>query len=274
MADTITIGGLTLSSAQPHASGETKPPLLFIPGYFASASVYECYLPFFAERGYAGFALNLRGRAGSALPPGTALGRVSLEDFVDDGREATRWLTERIGRPIVVGHSMGGLIAQKLAEEGLARALVLLCPAPPRGIGLMTGRLLRRQLRYLPALLRSKPVVPRWRDTRDLVLNCVPESERRSLFEQLVPDSGKAGRQMSLGSIAVDAARVRSHECKVLVVTSDEDRFIPPRIANRIAQRYRAPVYMARGHGHFVVREPGWSEPASFIAGWLEREVV
>ena len=273
MLDTITVGSLTLSSAQPHASGTSKPPILFIPGYFAAAWVYECYLPFFAERGYAGFAVNLRGRGGSALPPGGTLGGVSLDDFIDDARSAARWITERIGRPIIVGHSMGGLIAQKLGEEGLARALVLLSPAPPRGISVITARLLRRQLRYLPAILRSRTVVPRFGDARDLVLNCVPEGERRALFAQFVPDSGRVGRQMSFGAVKVDAARLRSHECPVLVVTSDDDRFIPPRVAQRVARRYQAPVYMARGHGHFLLREPGWTEAASFIAGWLEREV-
>ena len=133
MLDTITVGSLTLTSAQPRAAAVAKPSILFIPGYFASAWVYESYLPFFAERGYAGFALNLRGRAGSALPSGTMLGQVSLNDFIDDARQVARWLVERLGRPIIMGHSMGGLIAQKLGEEGLARALVLLSPAPPRG---------------------------------------------------------------------------------------------------------------------------------------------
>jgi pimeloyl-ACP methyl ester carboxylesterase len=274
MLDTITIGSLTLSSAQPRASGKAKPPMLFIPGYFAAAWAYECYLPFFAERGYAGFAVNLRGRAGSALPPGKSLGEVSLDDFIADGREAARSLADRFEPPIVVGHSMGGLIAQKLGEEGLARALVLLSSAPPRGIRLVTARLLGRQLMYLPALLRSKTVTPRWRDARELVLNRVPESERRAMFAQFVPDSGRAGREMSVGSTAVDAEELRSHGCPVLVVTSDDDRFIPPRIAQRIAQRYRAPVYIARDHGHFLLREPGWTEAASFIAGWLEREVL
>ena len=246
--------------------------MLFIPGYFASAWIYECYLPFFAERGYAGFALNLRGREGSTLPSGTMLGRVSLNDFIDDARQAGRWLTGRVGRPIVVGHSMGGLIAQKLGEEGLARSLVLLSPAPPRGISVISGKLLRRQFRYWPALLRSKRVAPRWKDMRDLVLNRVPENEQQATFARFVPDSGRAAREMSFGAIRVDAERVRSNGCPVLVVTSDDDRFIPPRIAQRIAQRYRAPVYMARGHGHLMLQEPGWSEAASFIASWLERE--
>src|SRR5690349_12322696 len=272
MLDTITVGDLTLASTQPRAASRSKPPILFIPGYFASAWVYESYLPFFAERGYAGFALNLRGREGSALPSGMMLGRVSMNDFIDDARQAARWLAERLSRPIVVGHSMGGLIAQKLGEEGLARALVLLSSAPPRGISVMSGKLLRRQLRYLPALLRSKRVVPRWSDMRELVLNRVPEDEQQAAFARFVSDSGRAGREMSLGGVKVDAERVRANGCPVLVVTSDDDRFIPPRIAQRVAQRYRAPVYMARGHGHLMLQEPGWNEPASFIAQWLERE--
>lgn len=272
MLDTITVGSLTLATAAPKAAGQKKPPMLFIPGYFASAWVYESYLPFFAERGYAGFALNLRGRAGSTLPAGMMLGRVSMNDYIDDGREAAKWLAERFGKPIVVGHSMGGLIAQKLGEDGLARALVLLSPAPPRGISVLSGKLFRKQLRYLPALLRSKRVVPRWRDMRELVLNCLPENEQQATFAQFVSDSGRAGREMSFRGVRVDAERVRSNGCPVLVVTSDDDRFIPPRIAQRVAQRYGAPVYIARGHGHLMLREPGWNEAAAFIASWLERE--
>ena len=274
MLDTITIGNLSVVTAAPRADADKKPPILFIPGYFASAWVYESYLPFFAERGYAGFALNLRGRGGSTLPSGTMLGRVSLKDYIDDAREVAKWLIERFQRPIVFGHSMGGLIAQKLGEDGLARALVLLSPAPPRGIRVMTGELLRRQLRYLPALLRSRRVTPRLSDMKQLVLNRIPDGEQEATFAHFVSDSGRAGREMSFRRVPVDAERVRAQGCPVLVVTSDDDRFIPPHIAKRIAQRYHAPVYMARGHGHLMLQEPGWSEAAAFIAGWLERETA
>ena len=276
MLDTITIGSLTVRSAQPtaKAGAVARPPILFIPGYLATAWVYESYLTFFADRGYAGFAVNLRGREGSTLPSGSMLGRVTLDDYIADAREVARWLVERVGQPIVFGHSMGGLIAQKLGEEGLARALVLLSPAPPRGISVMTPSVMRRQLRYLPALLRSRRIVPRFADMRALVLNHVPDAEQRTIFARFVPDSGRAGRDLSLGAVRVDAERVRANGCKVLVVTSDDDRFIPQRIAQRIATRYRAPVYVARGHGHLMLREPGWEEAATFIAGGLEREVT
>ena len=276
MLDTITIGSLEVRSAQPaaKAGGRSRPPILFVPGYLATAWVYESYLSFFADRGYAGFAVNLRGREGSRLPSGTFLGRVTLDDYIADAREVARWLAERVGQPIVFGHSMGGLIAQKLGEEGLARALVLLSPAPPRGISVMTPAVLRRQLRYLPALLRSRRIVPRFSDMRALVLNRVPATEQETMFARFVPDSGRAGRDMSLGAVRVDPERVRANGCKVLVATSDDDRFIPQRIAQRIAQRYHAPLYIARGHGHLMLQEPGWQEAAEFIAGWLDREVV
>jgi pimeloyl-ACP methyl ester carboxylesterase len=200
------------------------------------------------------------------------LGRVSMNDFIDDARQAVYWLTERIGKPIIVGHSMGGLIAQKLAEEGFARAVVLLSPAPPRGISVMTFGLLRRQIRYLPAILRSRRVTPRLPEMRALVLNRIPESEQQATFARFVPDSGRAGRDMSLGAVRVNAGRVRESS-KVLVITSDDDRFVPQRIAQRIAQRYHAPLYVARGHGHLMLREPGWEEAAAFIAGWLDKEL-
>jgi pimeloyl-ACP methyl ester carboxylesterase len=273
MADTIRVGNLTLETAEPHPGGRARPPILFIHGFLATSWVYESYLRFFADRGFAGFALNLRGRNGSTMPNGGSLGGIALEDYLDDARQAAKWLTERLERPIVVGHSMGGLLGQKLAEEGMARALVLLSSAPPRGIGLMSWSLMRRQLRYVPALLRSKPVVPRFVDARQLVLNRVPAAEQQAVFARLVPDSGRAGRQLSFGSLPVDAGRVRENDCPVLVVTSDEDQFIPSRIAQRIAEKYHAPVFMTRGHGHLMLREPGWEEAAHFISDWIVRHV-
>jgi len=200
---------------------------------------------------------------------------VALAGRIADLRmERSGGTTTRLGQPVVFGHSMGGLIAQKLGEEGLARALVLLSPAPPRGISMMSGPVVRRQFKYLPALLRSRRFDPRFGDMRALVMNRLPESEQQATFARFVSDSGRAGREMSFGGMRVDAERVRANGNKVLVVTSDEDRLIPQRVAQRIAQRYRAPLYVARGHGHLLLKEPGWQEPAEFIAGWLGREIA
>jgi alpha-beta hydrolase superfamily lysophospholipase len=132
---------------------------------------------------------------------------------------------------------------------------------------------MRRELRYLPALLWSKAVVPRFADARELLLNRVPATEQQTVFSHLVPDSGRVGRQLIFGSLSIDERQLREHGCPVLVVTSDEDRFVSSRVAEQVAEKYHAPVFMARGHGHLMLREPGWEEAATFIADWIPRHV-
>ncbi len=254
-----TLGALhldTIDVATPRSA-----PVLCLHGLFAGAWAFERLLPMIAARGRPAAALSFRGHPPSA--PVADLGRVSLEDYVDDACVAVRAL----GRPVIIGHSLGGLVAQVLAARGLARAIVLLAPAPPRGITVLSGPLLARIGRYLPALLFSRPFRPIDADLDALVLNRVPPSERAHLRERLGPDSGRAARQAALRAIAVarDAVRV-----PVLVVSGDDDRFIPMAVARRIARRYGAPLQVAEGHGHFLVSEPGWEEVAHRALAWID----
>ncbi len=255
--DTVRVGSLTVSHAAPaHA---TRPPVLFIHGYFADAAVWTEWLPYFAARGFPAFALNLRGRAGSM--PDTDLGHASIDDFVADATA----VAAHIRAHVVVGHSMGGLITQRLAADGTAQAAVLITPAPPRGIAVLTPRVAIKQLKYLPDILRSRVVTPRREDLRDIVLNRVPPARQNAMLDAMVPDSGRAGRDMSITGVPVDAARVR---CPMLVIAAEQDRFIPKRIVERIASRYGAPMQTILGHGHMVINEPDWETVADLVARW------
>jgi pimeloyl-ACP methyl ester carboxylesterase len=191
---------------------------------------------------------------------------VAVEEYVADAFSVARAL----GRPVVIGHSMGGLIAQKLAERDAALAIVLLCSAPGAGIPAVGARLAARMVRYLPRLLLSEPITPRRADLDALVLNHVPVAEREALYRRVVPASGRASRELALGSIAVDATRV---SCPVLSVTAGDDRMVPPRIGARLAKRYDAPHREFAAMGHMVMLEPGWEQPAGHILRWLDAAV-
>jgi pimeloyl-ACP methyl ester carboxylesterase len=261
MTDTIHIDDLSVVCARPPYAA--RRPVLFVHGYFATASVFTTWLPFFSARGVPAFAVNLRGRAGSR--PGIDLGRATIGDFVDDASTVARHL----GKPVVIGHSMGGLIAQCLAERGEVHAAVLISPAPPRGISVMSPRLAIKQLKYLPSIFQSRPVSPAREDLRDLVLNRVPPTMQDTMLDELVPDSARAGKEMSISGVTVDRDRVR---CPMLVIGARDDRFIPVRIAERVARRYGAPIRILEGHGHMSIVEPGWEALADIVDQWIEEQ--
>jgi pimeloyl-ACP methyl ester carboxylesterase len=253
-----TLGTLNLETAD--AAAPRGAPVLCLHGLFAGSWVYERILPRLAEQGHPAAALSFRGRASQGAP---AVEPYAIEDYAADAAEAARALD----RPIVIGHSLGGLVAQMLAARGLVRGAVLISSAPPRGIPVLSGPMIARMWRYLPALLRSRSFLPAASDLDALVLNRVPAAERAALRARLVPDSGRAARQAALGTVKVGRADVR---VPLLVVTGDEDRFVPRRVAERIARRYAAPLLVARGHGHFMFAEPGWDAQLRVILDWLD----
>jgi non-heme chloroperoxidase len=262
MRDLTILSGLT--AVVEDAAPASRPPILFIHGTFAGAWQFEELQRYFAALGYPSHAINLRGHHGSRPVPD--LGRVSVLDYVDDALPVARAL----GRPIVVGHSMGGLVAQKLAEAGVTSAAVLLCAAPPKGISIFSPSLFVKQLKHAREILLSHPIMPDARDINDLAFNRIPPAERPALLARLVPESGRAGREMSFGAIAVDEQKVR---CPVLSISAEDDRFVVARVGRQIARKYRADHLHFTGHGHFITGEPGWEAVAAEVARWLERRV-
>jgi pimeloyl-ACP methyl ester carboxylesterase len=230
-------------------------------GLFAAAWMFDQWSTYFAERGRATYAVDLRGHGASAAV--ADLGRVGLADYIDDALRAARHL----GDVIIVGHSMGSLIAQKIAEMSAATGAVLVSPAPPRGIPLLSLELIIREAKYLPAMLRSREIRVRRADADAMILSRVPPPERAAIFARLQPDSGRAGREIMLGAVAIDARNVR---CPVLVVAGRDDRFVPDRVARRVAAKYDAPLRLLADSGHLLMQEPHWPEAAAEIERWLE----
>jgi pimeloyl-ACP methyl ester carboxylesterase len=236
-------------------------PVLCLHGMFAGSWVFENLLPLIAQRGYPAAALSFRGHPRN--PPLDSIGSASVTDYAEDATAAARALD----RPIVIGHSMGGLVAMLLAGRNLARAVILVSPAPPRGITVLSPQLLLRMWRYLPAMLFSRPFLPTDADLDALVLNCVPAHRRDAIRARFVADSGRAARQMAIGIFKVPPRAVRA---PMLVVGAERDEFIPFRVAQRVALTFDAPLILARRHGHFLFAEDNWQDTATEILDWID----
>jgi non-heme chloroperoxidase len=238
----------------------TRAPVLCLHGLHAGSWAFEEMLPLIAARGHPAHAISYRGHAPN--PALTDIGRQSLSDFAADAEAAARSL----GRPIVIGHSMGGLIALLLASRDMVQAVVLVSSAPPRWIPALTPTLVARMPRYLASMLFSRPFMMSAKDIDELALNCIPAGERGEVRARFTPDSGRAVRQMALGVYSVPRRSIR---VPMLVMGADSDRFIPLSVAERIARKYDAPLHVARGHGHMLFGERGWGTQAAIMLDWI-----
>ena len=261
MAPQLTrVSDLTVAVERPSAPS-TKAPILLIHGMFGGAWMWEPYQTLLARHGYESHALNLRGHHGSRPVPD--VGKVSVADYVGDALEIARTLRQ----PIVIGHSMGGMIAQKVAEQGACRALVLIGAAPPRWIPALSSVLMRHLVRYVKELFLMQPILPDRKAADALMFNRTPRAQADDEYARLVPESGRAGLELSFGVHAVHGPRITA---PVLVLTGRDDRFVVPRIARAIARKYHAELRQYDNFAHHIINEPGWEAPAAELVEWLD----
>ena len=247
------------------AKAGSLPPILMLHGVMSRASHFHRYQTFFAQRGFTVYASNFRGRLG--IPPRDAEG-VRLRDYLED---ASRFLSAMPEPPLVFGHSMGSLIAQKLAEAGGIKGLVLLSPVPPGRLRLPPLSLAssRLFLETAPYVLRGEPVKVSMAALRAAAMPLVPEDRREQVYSEFAPESGLVYRDLVLG---LDM-KTKQVSCPVLCISGDRDRLCPPRMTDAVARLYGGERFVYAGMDHWLLDEPGWERPAADIEHWIQTRI-
>lgn len=249
--------------------------IFMIHGMWSAPWVWGNYKGYFQEEGYQCVTPTLRYHDMNPKdPPDPRLGTTSLGDYAHDLEEQIKALH---GKPIVMGHSMGGLLAQVFAGRGLAKAAVLLTPAAPAGVMAMTPSVIRG---LSSGLIRwgfwKKSFRQTFNEAKYSILNLLPPDQQEDLYSRFVYESGRAATDMGFWFLdskrvsKVDESRVT---CPVLVVAGAKDRITPPSVVRKVAKKYRAvSTYKEfESHAHWVLGEPGWQEIADYVAGWLKQ---
>lgn len=236
--------------------------ILFLHGVFGRPGLLEPWLRFLREAGYDCHAPALPGRDPSDP---AVLRRTKVHDCVDVALEAY----DRIGEPaIVIGHSMGGLLGQKVAAARDCRALVLLASVPP-GILWPQLRPFPHLFPVLPAVLAGRPFMPTARTMRAVPLNTIDAEEQDRILPDLVADSGRVFREMTFGTPSV-RVNARDVTCPVLCVSAGADRNVAPWISRRIAARYRAEHQVHDGLPHWIIAASAVQRVAPPVLRWLQ----
>ena len=242
-------------------AGHVKPPILFLHGVFGKPSLLEPWRVYFEARGFEVHAPALPGRDPTR---DDVLAATGIQDCFDVVLAAYDRLSSP---PIVIGHSMGGLLTQKLAAARSPRAAVLLASIPP-GILWPQVKVLPHLFPLLPRILAGRAFFPSERTLRRVPLSTLSTAEQDALIPELVRDSGRVFREMSMGapSTRVDAAQVA---CPVLCVSAGQDRNVAQWISRRIAARYRAEHQVHPGLPHWIIAESAVDEVAPPVLTWL-----
>lgn len=242
-------------------------PLLLVHGAFGGAWVWaERLMPFLARRGRHVAAVSLRGHGGSEGYEG--LRGTGLAEFGADLRRAARALP---GPPVVVGHSLGGLLAQTALGRLAMRGLVLMGSLPPEGLAWIG-----------PRLALTEPVV--WTEglAGSLAKSRAPVSDAhwRMLFSEGLPPE-RAARYAARMTPESPRALVEAHwpgpvipaallGVPALVLAGTADRLVLTPSAMRTAVYHGARLRLEPGMGHFLMLDTGAEEAARALLDWLE----
>jgi len=259
------IGGITVEVYYPPKDKVNLycPPLLMVHGMFGGGWYFYDWAMFLCRKGIKVYVIK-------DLHEGEDLAKT---DFYTYLKKVVRIIDKiyicESKKIIVIGHSMGGLITQKIAERfgpDFIAGIVLVASAPPKGISAMSCSVAKAMLKHLPALMFNLPLKIDKRSTFKLILNWFGDDDRKEqIFKKFVPESSRVAKQLAFSQIPVDEKKV---SCEVLVVAGLYDKLLPYEIQTKIGNKYDSD-FLSFLKGHMMMLEDTRNEVISSIYGWI-----
>jgi pimeloyl-ACP methyl ester carboxylesterase len=259
-------------------------PVVFIHGLWLHASSWTPWVELFAARGYEPIAPGWPGDAATAAETRAepdAVAGFGIGDVTDHYSEI---ISRFSSPPVVIGHSFGGLIAQRLHGMGFSRACVALSPAQFKGNFVLPPAQLRNAWPVLshPGLRRKT-----WSHSPDSFArsfaNAVPRAESDQLLGTYgIPSPARPLFQASAANFSphseasVDTKRARG---PLLLIAGGRDRTVPEatvKTAYKIQQRNAGVTELRTfaDRGHSMGADSGWAEIADTALEFLSRHDV
>jgi pimeloyl-ACP methyl ester carboxylesterase len=246
--------------------------VVFVTGAWMHTSSWDKFRGAFEAAGYTTFAPAwpyLEGKPEDLRAnPDKRLGTLTFKQIVDKYAAFIDTLPEQ---PIIIGHSMGGLITQLLLDRGYGVAGIAMDPGPTAGAfpGLIS------LLAALPPVL-SGPSTPylitREGFAKNFANTLTPAEQRAAYDDYVVPTSSRIFYQAA-GMIGT-GVKVKARKQPLLVISAEHDRTVSPFLARQVyKQQKRAPArtdfHEFRGRDHFLAGEKGWEEVAQYTLDWV-----
>jgi pimeloyl-ACP methyl ester carboxylesterase len=251
--------------------------IVFITGTYVNHACWKNWSYFFEEKGYVTVAppwplknattVTLRGRH-----PNSDLASLSMNDIMDYYIDVIGNLPEK---PILIGHSYGGLLAQVLLNKGYGAAAIAIHAVPPKGIIPYEFNFLRSNAATLGffSSLKKTYLMP-FKKWQFAFTNGMPlEIQKKSYEELVIPESKTAARGGLTKAAYVDFKK--EHE-PLLILAGSNDQCIPAHLCKRVFKSYKSKnsiiEFIVWERNHFVLGQPTWREDADFVLSWLQKK--
>lgn len=174
------------------------------------------------------------------------VGDVSITDYVND---LVMYIEQLSIEPIILGHSLGGLLAQLVASRVNHKGLILMGTAPTADIFAFYPTMVKSFLKHFLRWGFWKKAMPPYK--KEFIKYCLNEQEedgKEALFNTLIPESGLVYTQMAFPmfdknkSTVVDYSKING---PVLVLTGSKDKMVHPNIAKATAKHYKNSILVS-----------------------------
>lgn len=235
--------------------GVGRPELVLVHGGFHGGWYWEVWRDLLERAGWRCRVVDFPGREQCRIADDEFV-RLTFADYTQHIR---RQLPARLSRTVLVGHSLGGLVAQCICADGAPAAAVLVCPSPP---GNLAGPTFPLRALGVPAEPPSLAEMRQWWFHRELHSHFGTFAE---VHRRLSRESPRALNDRYANRINVAPA-----SCPTLVVgVATDERHLHGRVDTAIAEYHHGQLLLIGDHGHDICIESGTEEVAAYVADWL-----
>jgi pimeloyl-ACP methyl ester carboxylesterase len=234
-----------------------KETIVFVHGMAHGAWCWEeHFIPFFEKLGYNCVAFDLPGHE---VQGSTRRISYSLSDYV----EALHRVVAKLETPpIIIGHSMGGMILQKFLQKGSCKKAILLASVPPSGVLMASLRVLTKLPGAIPYLFQLN-LLGVFKKYPQLMFNDPALSVRYS---------SKMCSESFLAYLGLLLPFHRRTSVPLLVVGGSADGLITVQEFANTAKHYKAQLEIIEGGSHDLMLDKDFEKTAKVIKSWLEKK--
>ncbi|HXW34726.1 MAG TPA: alpha/beta hydrolase [Acidimicrobiales bacterium] len=256
-------------------------PAVFIHGLWLHSTSWSPWVELFRESGYEPVAPgwpNEPQTVEEAREHPEAVANVGIDEITSHMSEIIDGLE---GNPVLVGHSFGGLIAEKLLGEGYGAAAVAIDPAQIKGVLPLPLAQLRASLPALgnPAN-RHKAISLTSKEFRFGFGNAVTQEESDALFERwTIPSPARPLFEAATANFSLHSpAKVETENEErgpLLLISGTKDHTVPDKVTRSTLKQYRDSAAVTEfkqfeGRGHSLTIDAGWKDVANAVLDWLK----